>query len=248
MAQERSDSYLDAYLEDLVSQRGPHARFTAFLSPAEQLRATAIANKHTIHCTFFGGYEEAERKIARFSPTEEDEDYPCTTLQLSVRNPKASLRHGDFLGAVLGTGLKREAVGDIVLTDERNAVLFILDHLVPYLIAQLDQVGREPCTVTYYDGIFVPDRGKLYEELTVIVASDRIDCFVAALTNLAREKSAALLRGGKVFLNEKEIGDTSKKVHENDILVIRGYGKFRIGAQIGTTQKGRLRTQVRKYK
>jgi RNA-binding protein YlmH len=49
--------------------------------------------------------------------------------------------HGDFLGAILGTGITRDKVGDILLQGERGAQVLVDPELVDYLTSTLEKVS-----------------------------------------------------------------------------------------------------------
>ena len=91
-----------------------------------------------------GGYDAAERKLACFGDEElcgYVEDPPICCIRIEPVNAKFSdaLTHRDFLGSVMGLGLKREVLGDIVLEDNCG-YLFCHDTVAPYIIEQLNQV------------------------------------------------------------------------------------------------------------
>ncbi len=78
-----------------------------------------------VHYQVFGGYPEAERKIfcfmggnQGFSVTEKD--FPIRCVRISPVNKKfgEDLNHRDYLGTVLGLGLIRNQIGDILV--EKN--------------------------------------------------------------------------------------------------------------------------------
>ncbi|GMP55016.1 hypothetical protein CsSME_00019973 [Camellia sinensis var. sinensis] len=50
--------------------------------------------------------------------------------------------HGDFLGTILGTGIAREKLGDIILQGERGAQVLIVLELVDFITAALDKSCR----------------------------------------------------------------------------------------------------------
>ncbi|KAJ0985999.1 hypothetical protein J5N97_004355 [Dioscorea zingiberensis] len=47
--------------------------------------------------------------------------------------------HGDFLGAILGTGIVREKLGDIILQGEKGAHVLVVPELVDFLTTTLDK-------------------------------------------------------------------------------------------------------------
>ena len=51
-------------------------------------------------------------------------------------------KHPDFLGAILGTGVVRERVGDILVQGEAGAQILVDPGLLEHFEAALTQVGR----------------------------------------------------------------------------------------------------------
>lgn len=94
---------------------------TGFLSPREQHLAQFLFGEDPqLH--FFGGYEDAERKKLIFLP-----DYLEDHFLMEADSPVACIHadfyredtptHRDFLGALIGSGITRECIGDILVTD-----------------------------------------------------------------------------------------------------------------------------------
>lgn len=48
--------------------------------------------------------------------------------------------HRDFLGSILGTGIERSKVGDIVLTGETGAQILVAEELLEHFEQSLKQV------------------------------------------------------------------------------------------------------------
>ena len=120
------------------------------------------------------------------------EDAAEQTAALSVRGSGfRTLTHRDYMGAVLGTGLERDAVGDILSADGQSALLFCDRRVAEFLCANMSKVGSD--TVRLHieapDGIRVPPRATVPVQDTV--ASGRLDCVVAALCGLPRERARA---------------------------------------------------------
>ena len=86
---------------------------TFFLTPRER----ALVRQLLPQTRFFGGMEDSERTVACYLPdymTEEAffENGPIACLRAAFYG-KDVLTHRDILGALMGTGLRRDAVGDI---------------------------------------------------------------------------------------------------------------------------------------
>ena len=72
----------------------------------------------------FGGYKDAERKMLIFLPDYldeswlESEDGPIAAVRASYFEGD-TLTHRDFLGALMGCGVKRETIRDIYVAEGR---------------------------------------------------------------------------------------------------------------------------------
>lgn len=124
---------------------------TGFLSPGERacVEALLAAAGHPRHL-FFGGYEGAQRNICVFLPDwQEPEDFQtggdCPVCALRASFPAdGALTHRDFLGSVLGLGLDREKVGDL-LVGEGACDLIVLEEIRDFLLLHLEQAGGYAC-------------------------------------------------------------------------------------------------------
>ena len=79
------------------------------------------------------------------------------------------------------------------------------------------------------------------------MASPRLDCVVAAVAGLSRDKAASAIASGLVTLNYREELSSSRLLEEGAKLSIRGKGKFVIDRLGPNTKKGRLCIGGRKY-
>ena len=91
---------------------------TGFLSPREQ----ALVQRLLPHVplVFFGGCQEAERRMACYVPEYLPEDYltsddgPVAAVRAEYYE-KDALTHRDILGSLMALGLTRETLGDILV-------------------------------------------------------------------------------------------------------------------------------------
>lgn len=149
------------------------------------------------------------------------------------------LRHRDILGAVLATGVVRDRVGDI-RTDGNRAEIMVKDSVAGFLAESLRQIGRQSVRVTdtfRREFLIAQDEGELSR---IVVASVRLDAVTAAVTHLARQKAQQKIRKGDVKKNHTVCTDAAQALAAGDLLSIRGYGRYRIVVQEGTTRKGNL--------
>ena len=240
-------------IKDIVSSAEKWRKpcFSLFLTEHEQ----AVIEQYFAYalngnCSFFGGYDMAERRVFCAFPDEmtqnsfEYEDYPFKALTIIL--PKGyTLTHRDILGSLMGLKIKRESVGDILI-GESYAVVFLLDAAAKLALSELDKIGRVGVKCNLGLPEVLPAPYKLLE-CRGVVSSMRVDAIVSMLTDISRSESARLINQGLVLRNAQVINSTSKDISEGDKISIRGYGKFKIESIGGETRKGRLHIIYNKY-
>lgn len=221
---------------------------TAFLTPAEQavLQHTALDAPYLLA----GGYADAERRIALFGsealcgyPAEP----PFVCLKLEDVSPKFAeqLTHRDYLGALMGLGIRREILGDIVL-EENAAYLFCMDSIAGFIMENCGQVRRTAVKATRVD--ILPELLTRPPEPTeLIAASERLDAVLAAVWQLSRREAKQLSEDGRVFIDGRSAENPSAELKAGEMVSLRGYGRFLYEEALAETRRGRLRIKVRKY-
>ena len=154
------------------------------------------------------------------------------------------LTHRDYLGAILGLGIERNVIGDILVRD-RNAWFFCLSSVAGLLASSLTQVRRTAVTaeITTAD---IPELQPRYAPLMVNVASERLDAVTAAFAGLSRGQADRLFAAEKVFVNGRTITDRSFRLKEGDVFSVRGFGKAVFDGVEKETRKGRYHVRLRK--
>ena len=194
----------------------------------------------------YGLFEDAQRKMIAFSH-EEKLQFPVKVLSVTNKSKFSKLEHKDYLGAIMSLGIKREKLGDIMVSGE--ACYFpICDDISDYVFANLNRIGNCPCSFQVLDNYVDLIPTASYEEKVIIISSLRMDCVVSSICNISRSFAVEMIDNGKVLLDYTEISSKEKKVSEESIITVRGYGKFKIGEVIGTTQKDRIRLLIKKYR
>lgn len=226
---------------------------TGFLSPAQQVQSAdllmaAAPGQGILH----GGYADAERKLWAFLPDWleeeiwlESEDCPLQALAVKVP-PGAGLTHRDYLGSLMGLGLTREKIGDILLT-EGGAQVIVLAEVMPILLSQWDKAGRYPVTLTPLPlDQLTPTPGEC-KQVRATVASARLDAVVSAGFSIPRSRAAELIRAGRVMVNHRPCEKADKAVAEGDTLTCRGLGKCVLREIGGTSKRGRTILVLDRY-
>ena len=261
---------LSAHVEDLGdrAEKGVLCS-TSFLSLREQAQLSrSFPGLLASRGVFDGGFAGAERKKLYLLP-----DYLTAMLDSPVgKLPREALLpvlgeewqadiavlrvdgsgyrkldHRDFMGALLGMGIERQVVGDIVVIDDDTAYVVCERKIAAYLLNEWKTVGSDTVKVAAVElpADFCPERRFLAIHDTV--ASGRLDCIVAALTNLSREKAQNLIRSGMVEVDHLPEERVDREVPAGAVLSLRGFGRFDVLGMEGQTKKGRFRLSARKY-
>lgn len=263
-------------LDDLVRVGGRgEAAVSSFLTPreAKYARAHLSARVSAGTAVLWGGYPEAERvrvvilpdyteglvdpTVLASDPAAALSDAGLDDLAEFIRGAvcpvlvKGSgfreLSHRDYLGSILGLGLERDAIGDILMPDTHSAILLTDTRVGDFLTTQMEKVATDTVRVSRLpEGIALTGTRRL-QPITDTVASERLDCVVAALCNLSREKAQMAVKSGLVELDYEAVEACDTTVEAPAVISVRGYGKFAVHAFDGMTRKGRIRLVAGKY-
>jgi RNA-binding protein YlmH len=250
MTSDTNDRELKNRLTELSARAAKRRDWVSseFLTTAEQ----EVLSRLTLPSlwTLWGGYDGAERRLALFG-SEEDAGYagcaPCRWLRIAPKNDKFAdeLSHRDFLGALMGLGIRRETLGDIIVSD-KTGYLCCLDSVAEYILREFHEVKRTAVTVTELDA--APDAASAPpEEREITVASPRLDALIAAVYDLSRAQAQELCAQGRVFVDSRPQESGDRTVSEGSVVSVRGHGRFICGSFQGETRRSRLRYLVRVY-
>ncbi len=257
---------LAARFDDLIarSERGELACGN-FLSPADAAFLKRLSRERGV-CDRFalvGGYADAERKMPVIIPEyalsygdgakEIAQDFFFEELSEEIRavlirgSGYRTLSHRDYLGSVLALGIERDRVGDIVILDDFSAVVICAGSVFGFLLSGIERIASDKVTVSEFEDTAGLVAKREFQPINDTVASVRLDCVVAALTNLAREKAQSLVRSGLCELDYTPEERCDREIIPPCTVSVRGYGKYDILAFDGETRRGRLRLVARKY-
>lgn len=252
VAQTEEDRILLAKIFDKISaaERKNILAATFFLTKREQLLAQMVLQGVSV--SFFGGTNEAERAVCCYVPdyfTEDDlwnEDIcPICALRAEYFKDDA-LTHRDFLGSLMGCGIKRETVGDIFVSEGKCDFL-VTREILPFVLQNLESAGRTKLHLRQIplNEITVPIQDT--REIKTTISSLRLDAVIGAGFGLARGKASALIEAGRVYLNDMPCQKPDKTVNEGDMITVRGMGKIILETVGGKTRKDRLVIVIRRF-
>lgn len=223
---------------------------TDFLSPPELAEALPIFGRLTeVHVVTGGGYPQAERQrlaIARSELPLEAGHVALAALEIAGNFLFDPANHRDFLGALLGTGIVRDKVGDILVLGERGAQAVVAPDMVEFLEMNLTQVRSVPVKTRPIELSELKIREPKKKELTTVEASLRLDALASAGFGMSRSKMVELITAGDVRVNWKDVTSASYAVKPGDLIAIRGKGRVEVG-EVAITKKDRYRVQLTRY-
>lgn len=251
MSMTREESMLASRLVDL-SKQAYHkgiVTFSNFLNLNEQnIFHTCIPSLYGGY-HIWGGYQYAERQIIAFLPDALllRPEYPIVCLKIEPLHHKfaESLSHRDVLGSLMSLGIERGTTGDILVKDNR-IYIFCIRKISAFIMEELTRIRHTAVRIEVAD-ITEPEFGPVLKHMEGTVTSNRLDALLAAMCRISRSQAVELISRGNVFINGKQAVSASGSLSPEEIISVRGVGRFRFEEQTGETRKGRMRISYSKY-
>ena len=174
-----------------------------------------------------------------------EEDSPTVCLRASFYKDETPT-HRDFLGALMGCGITRESVGDI-LVDTNSCDFFVTEEIAPYILQNFENAGRVSLKMTRISLQEVSLPEQRLTEIKDTVSSVRLDSIISSGFRISRANAAEYILAGKAAIDGLPCEKPDKPVPEGAKIAVRGLGKIRL-TQIGhTTKKGRISVIIHRY-
>ena len=219
--------------------------YSRFLTPKEQMLVTERLSQYG-RVEFWGGYDDADRKICAFISNDWEETvYPVTALKIIPTNHR-EYSHRDYLGSVLGLGITRELTGDIA-TGSNGAVMAVMPEIADFIIMNLTKVASASVRVERTDDMSLFEGLRRYMETGCTVSSMRLDCVVSSAIGKSRSQTSDMIEQGLVFVNYQTSKNPSMLLKEGDVISVRGHGKLILSKIGDLTKKGRVHIEIKKY-
>lgn len=236
---------LTRHIIDLAkqSEQTGKSKYSNFLDERQQILCEAVLAKEGFeNYEFIGGYDGAVRRAVMFHGF--GEQTPFTPVVFSYRNSDKP-SHRDFLGSLMALDIKREMIGDILVSETRT-VVFVMNGVLQ-VVSDLTKIGRYGVKISYdfsQDDIPVQE----YDIISATVQSLRLDSVLSCAIKTSREKVQEFIRAKGVVLNHVEVFEPSVKVSEGDVFSVRGYGKYILHKVGGVSKKDRIFITINKFK
>ena len=242
---------------DVVLKR-KSIQYTDFLDMRQrQLIEKVLNDTKTTNYVAFGGFLNSERTIIVLYPEKLEElfnnkqfsfDSVMSVIRISLPNElKGLYSHRDYLGAIIKIGMKREKVGDIIVS-KNGADIIVLKGAEEYILSGLQELTRfkkAQFELLKLENLNVEEPKT--EKISIIIPSMRIDSIVSDIVKTSRAKALELIKEERVFVNHQLIEKGAKEVKQDDIITVRGKGRFKVGSVLSSTKKGNLVVEIEKY-
>ncbi len=235
-------------VEMVLKRKGTES--TNFLNPYQQELSTGLIKQiFDVNYLLDGGYKKAERKRISIFPEYLFPDHvesPVSLLKLQGNFRFQPVSHRDFLGSILGLGIKREMVGDLLILDEFAQVV-VANEIKDFIQLKLDRVHQVPVEISEIspDKLVIPQEN--CKEIRTTVASMRLDAVASAGFGDSRSKIARDIKSDKVKINWKPDNNPAQTVEVNDLISIRGRGRVKIVADEGLSHRGRIKLKLKRF-
>ena len=233
----KEDEFLAGSIADKVQAASFKGRssFTCFLSEGRAELAKKVAAAYSFdRYMLFGGY----------GGDPDENAFPIFAYTVSYRR-QDGLSHRDILGAMMGLGITRDSIGDILVSDD-HAVMFLNETAAKMAEQQLAKIGRAGVKLEKgFDEDSLPQRS--FKDISGTVPSLRADCIIALAVRCSRTKAEQLITSGAVSVKGEELLSGAKKLSEGDTFTIRGSGKFILDKIGGNTKKDRIYIDLKKF-
>ncbi|WP_372630774.1 RNA-binding protein [Cohnella sp.] len=245
-------AFVDRALEWVERAAERHeTKRTDFLDPRQAHILFTLANREPdAQVRLDGGSPHSERKRAMVAPDYrvlDDEDMGIVVLDIASDDRKiADLDHGDYLGALLGLGIKRDKIGDLHVS-EAGCHALIAEEIGDFLIGHMKQAHRVDVSVSVRPLSELREAKVELQEQVLSVASMRLDGIASDVFRLSRAKIVDPIKAGRCRVSWKPVEDPSHPLRVGDVVSMKGFGRFKIIDVEGVSKSGRTRVRIGKF-
>lgn len=220
--------------------------YTRYFFPPQLCAKISSLNFSGLKFSLCGLNQNCEKNMIGIYPQDYDYqlEFPIKYFKIVNKSKFKKLEHKDYLGSIMGLGIKRELLGDLVIDDD-SCYGVAGEEIFDYIIKNLDFVGKNPINIEEVSKFDIPENS--FEEVIITVASLRLDSIIASITNLSRTKGIDIIENGDVSINYVVSKNKSADIKIGDIITVRKKGKYLIGKELGESKKGKIRMSVKRF-
>lgn len=237
MEQNIEDKLLIAKLQDKIKHCKNRNKIvnTEFLNlHQKQIIQNKLNELKIKNYIFHGGFEEAENKVLIIYPEKLNEEIVLNSINEIINAIKVTLpneligkyEHRDYLSSLMRIGLGRERIGDIIVY-ENEAYIIVLKENAEYIKNSLTEFTRfKKSKIELISINEIKAKKPDLKPIEIHVSSNRLDSIVAEIAKTSRSKAEELIKSERVSINCKYEYKSSKQVNVEDVIIVRGSGKY----------------------
>lgn len=230
---------IDELIKNLSNKK---TLLSKFLTLEEQ----TIILKKKLNCSIFPENCERKRVLFNFN-NETNDDFNISILKITYNKKFGEIGHRDVLGSLIGLGLKRECIGDIIINND--IYVYVIQEMKEFILNNLIQIGKVYVNVMSSSFEEVNKIGvNNYIEDQIIVSSYRLDTIISEVCCLSREKSKQYIALKNVKINGIINSNPDYLVKVEDLISIHRFGRLIIQEEIKKTKKDKYVLRILKTK
>ena len=212
-----------------------------FLTPYELRLARDIVGQHDeLASNASGGFEIAERQILHIYPAFKEENALDQLGFFQIRRGDMELQHKDVLGSLLGLGIERKKIGDILITD--TIIQWVVKaEISSFIEFHLSKIKRYPVKPERIDSTQLKIPKPLFNDIITTVSSLRLDSILSSAFHLSRNDAQQFIRRELVSVDFKKEIKPSFFLQEGSLISCRGKGRVFLKEVLGKTKKEKIR-------
>lgn len=219
-------------IEELIKNSKKKNILTKFLTLEEQKE---LSNVSVVFSDI--GYER--RRAYIYNGDISEVDFKISVIEVNYNTKFYSLSHSNVLGALMGLGIKRDCVGDIII--DKKIYIIVIFEMTSFILNNLTTIDKATVEVNEVSSSVLDDLNvSNYYEDTIITTSLRLDVIVSAVTNLSREKAKEYINLKNIKVNGIINCNIDTVIKINDLISIHRYGRTILKEIVKKTKKDKF--------
>ena len=136
--------------------------------------------------------------------------------------------------------------GDIILYDNRYFI-YVLKLFQNYFEMNFTKVRNSSVELVCLDISYLKDYKRDYEEIELIVSSERIDTVISSIIHSNRNVIKDKIKDKEILLNHDLLKNNSYVLKPGDVFSIRKFGKYKYVGIVKSTKKDNYIVKCLKY-
>ncbi|MGT2738895.1 RNA-binding protein [Streptococcus pantholopis] len=224
-------------------------QLSEFLDPRQVFILKSIVGQTELNCFVSSDYYPMEYARVIIAPDYyvfDFLDFQISLFEIVYNSKFNQLTHAQIMGSLLHRlGIRRTVIGDIVVEPGR-AQLMVDRSMAAYFLTNVTKIAKVTVKLkeTSFDNLIHSQQES--EETDILVSSMRLDKIIAAVLKISRSQVLKLVEADKVKVNYALAGKSSDLLKTDDLVSVRGFGRFTLVKENGRSKSGKHKLTVTK--